>query len=188
MELMKNKNADARDIKAKYELNEDLDELEDNEVIVQIVDTREMQPLTEIFDNQIEFFQEEKSPEKQNIRILNPTLPPKIENKIRLDLLTCDKCGHNTSTVNLMRSHMVLHLRNEQLHKCIICRKSFSSKKLLVNHVAIHTSSTERKTFECKDCGKALSSQTAVNNHVKWFHMEKQFSCSSCHKKFATVS
>ena len=183
MELMRNKNADIRDIKSKYELNEDLDELEDNEVIVQIVDTREMQ----IFDDQIEIFQHE-SPKKQSMRILNPTLPPKIESKIRLDLLTCDKCGHNTSTVNLMRSHMDLHLRNEKLYKCNVCRKRFSNKKLLANHKSIHTSSAERKTFECKDCGKFLSSQTAVNNHVKWFHMDRQFSCSSCHKKFATVS
>lgn len=183
MELMRNKNADVRDIKSKYELNEDLDELEDNEVIVQIVDTREMQ----IFDDQIEIFQHE-SPKKQNIRILNPTLPPKIESKIRLDLLTCDKCGHNTSTVNLMRSHMDLHLKNEKLYKCNVCRKRFSNKKLLANHKSIHTSSAERKTFECKDCGKFLSSQTAVNNHVKWFHMDRQFLCSSCHKKFATVS
>ncbi|KAL7044878.1 hypothetical protein ACKWTF_002091 [Chironomus riparius] len=184
MELMRNKNADARIIKSKYELNEDLDESEDNEVIVQIVDHREMQPVTEIFDNQIEIFQE--LPEEQSIRILNPTLPPKIESKIRLDLLSCDKCGHNTSTINLMRSHMDHHLRNEKLFKCNVCRKRFSNKKLLANHESIHTSSIERKTFECKDCGKFLSSQTAVNNHVKWFHMDRQYSCSSCHKKFAT--
>ncbi|XP_070496686.1 gastrula zinc finger protein XlCGF26.1-like [Chironomus tepperi] len=187
MELMRNKNADIRDIKSKYDLNEDLDELDDNEVIVQIVDNREIQPLveTESFDNPIEIIQE-KFPEKQSIRILNPTLPPKIESKIRLNLLTCDKCGHNTSTVNLMKSHMDLHLKNEKLYKCNICRKRFSNKKLLANHESIHTSSTERKTFECKECGKFLSSQTAVNNHVKWFHMDRQFSCTSCHKKFAT--
>lgn len=190
MELMKNKNADISSVRSKYELNEDLDEIDDNnQVIVEIVDARQVPEIADLTESNYGLI--EVSPRKNlhntNVRLLNPTLPPKIENKVRLSLLTCDLCGHTTSTINLMQHHMMLHIRNEKLFKCETCNKRFSNKKVLENHKSIHKSSDERKKFECKDCGKFLSSQTAVNNHVKWFHTDRQFKCESCNKKFATV-
>lgn len=189
MELMRNKTADVSDIRRKYDINEELDEIE-NEVIVEIFDsnakTTETTQISSIAEEHYELISPNVS--TSTVRILNPTLPPKIENKIRLDLLTCDLCGHKTSTINLMSRHIELHIDNKKLFECSECHKRFTTKRLLEDHKAIHTSSLERKKYECRDCGKFLSSQTAVNNHMKWFHMNRQFSCATCQKKFATVS
>lgn len=131
----------------------------------------------------------EKSSKPQvQMKILNPTILPKIESKLRIELLNCDKCTHKTSTRQAMEKHMQLHIRNEKLFECGICQKKFSSKKVLKNHESIHLSSTERKLFECNICAKSLSSATAVNNHIKYFHSEScEFSCAVCDKKFKTV-
>ena len=91
MELMKNKNADISSVRNKYELNDDLDEIDDNnQVIVEIVDARQVPEIADLAESNYGLI--EVSPRKNlnntNMRLLNPTLPPKIENKVRLSLLT----------------------------------------------------------------------------------------------------
>lgn len=128
------------------------------------------------------------TPQKSQPKLLNPTILPKIENKLRLKILTCDLCSHTTSTKNSLEKHMEIHIRNEKLYECQICHKKFAKKPVLMNHELTHKLSAERKTFQCKECGKHLSSQTALSTHIKWHHEEREFKCQICNKDFATVS
>lgn len=125
--------------------------------------------------------------QKNKPKLLNPTIYPQIERKSRLDLLTCDKCSHSTSTKFALEKHMEIHAKNEKLFECEVCSKKFSKKQILLSHELTHKMSTDRKTFQCSECGKHLSSQTAVNNHLKWYHEKREYKCEICSKDFATV-
>lgn len=126
-------------------------------------------------------------PQKSTPKLLNPTILPKIESKLRLELLTCDLCSHTTSTKTSLEKHMEIHIMNKKIFECQICHKKFAKKLILVNHEMTHKSSGDRKTFQCKECGKHLSNKSAVNSHMKWHHSEKEFKCHVCSKDFATV-
>jgi transcription elongation factor Elf1 len=128
------------------------------------------------------------SPKTSQPKILNPTILPKIENKVRLEILTCDLCSHTTSTKTSLEKHMQIHIKNKELFECQICHKKFATKPVLMNHELTHKLGADRKTFQCKECGKHLSSQTAVRTHMKWHHEEREFKCHVCAKEFATVN
>jgi stress-induced morphogen len=126
-----------------------------------------------------------KKPSKP--KLLNPTIVPKIESKIRWNILKCDLCSHSTSTKNSLENHMKVHIENGALYECQVCHKSFAKKSTLRNHESIHRASIDRILSQCNLCDKVLSSQASLNSHYNWFHSERVFSCDLCDsKKFAT--
>lgn len=121
-------------------------------------------------------------------KLLNPTIVPHFFHTTRIELFRCDYCSHTTSTKPAMERHMKqIHLRRRTkiIYTCKVCSRTFAKAAVLKIHEKIHQ--LERPKFECQQCGKVLSSQTAVSNHVRWLHSEKQFECKVCEKKFATV-
>lgn len=216
IELLKNKNKNVNlyDLKAKYKITDDQPEVTakkrklSQSIQLLPVEIPPSQSFEEIGDYSISFVEDPptpfkipkttkntspqplptKSAEKSQPKILNPTILPKIENKLRLELLLCDLCTHTTSTKLSLEKHMEVHLRNEMLFECKICLKKFAKRPILINHLLTHKLSSDRKTFQCKECGKHLSSQSAVNSHMKWHHQDREFICHVCSKEFATVS
>lgn len=122
-------------------------------------------------------------------KILNPTIH--VATNTRMALFKCDHCAHSSSTKTAMERHMMqIHLKpSANAFKCETCFKTFAKKIILQNHEKTHL--LQRPAFDCHQCGKLLSSQTAVNNHIKWIHSGKrEFVCATetCLKKFATAS
>lgn len=210
IELLKNKNKDVKEMKKKYDLTDRerpsaIQSSQDEPPIVldnfiEPVEFEQIEESVKFITNLISpattspaklrmlpVRQQASSPQKNKPKLLNPTILPKIESKSRLDLLSCDKCSHTTSTKYALEKHLELHLKNETLFECKVCQKKFSRKPILISHELTHKLSSERKTFQCNECGKHLSSQTAVNTHIKWLHGKREFMCQICKKDFATV-
>lgn len=121
--------------------------------------------------------------------LLNPTIIVKNSVHNRIELFRCDLCSHSTSTKTAMERHMhQIHLKKSPNSgfTCKVCSKTFAKSAVLRAHEKIHLIC--RTSFDCPHCAKTLSSQTAVANHIKWMHAEKEFQCKVCEKKFATVS
>ncbi|KAG5675721.1 hypothetical protein PVAND_005602 [Polypedilum vanderplanki] len=188
------------DIIGKYNLEDDSDNEEESSTIFNIIPSSSLgnqdlnQISVEIFETieeDVDHMEHQKRSKTtapiEKPKILNPTALPKIENKIRLDILKCDLCEHKTSTKTAMENHMELHIKNEKLYECTVCQKKFASNRTLKNHSAIHMG-VERKVYECSECLKILSSKTALNTHIKWHHSEHEFKCEICSKKLATKS
>lgn len=215
IELLKNKNKDLKELKKKYDLEDsentpiddtipfELPRLPDlslnDHSIEQIEKPVKSTQQSSINPAKVAPIKLKTLPVRQRVvkvtalpsinkpKLLNPTILPKIESKSRLDLLSCDKCSHTTSTKFALAKHLETHLKHEKLYECKFCNKKFSRKPILISHEMTHKLSSERKTFQCMECGKHLSSQTAVNTHIKWRHESRELKCLLCTKEFATV-
>lgn len=212
---MKNKSVDAKSIRAKYDLsvagvarNQNFQKPEELHYIEVIEYNTEIDlPMREKSeDTSVVLSSPRRSPSKRAVKseqkatpptssstpapkILNHLLAPKIVNNHRIDVLKCDLCSNTCSTKTAMDRHMrQLHSKGaSSLFQCGVCSKTFAKRLVLQTHEKIHMN--QRPTHECQYCGKILSSQTAVANHIKWIHtVNKEFECVSCLKLFATVS
>ena len=64
---------------------------------------------------------------------------------------------------------------------CEQCKKSFSNKLKLKNHIKyVHN----EKTFTCKECPKIYQTQRNLRAHVQTQHEKKLNECSVCKKKY----
>lgn len=212
---MKSKSVDLSSIRAKHKIDEDSEELLENtelshdihqfEEIPQIdkPETPPIQP-TRVSSRVTKIPSALKTSlslikvEKQNqsikisqlspVKILNPTIRPKIVSNTPMNLFRCDACSHTCSTKSSLERHMKqIHLKSSSnSFACPHCLKTFAKKVVLQNHLKTHDEN--RTACSCPQCGKALSSQTAVANHIRWIHNEqREFKCGSCGKMFATV-
>jgi transcription elongation factor Elf1 len=199
---MRNKPIDIKEMRKKHDL---LDEpavkvfeisasepAEMFEVIEQLVEDEQFSEILPEVQDEAE--KSKKATEEPAVlspppKILNPTIIPRIVNTTRMELFKCDFCSHSASTKLSMERHMKqIHLRTKSklIFSCKVCSKAFAKSTVLKIHEKIHMD--HRPTYECQQCGKVLSSQTAVTNHIRWLHAEKEFECPVCQKKFATVS
>ena len=70
-----------------------------------------------------------------------------------------------------------------QNHVCEHCGKGFENRKLLLNHLTIHTSIPST----CGKCGKSFSTKVKVQRNVKNVHEKKDdtaISCTECDQSF----
>ena len=70
-----------------------------------------------------------------------------------------------------MESHF-----EETLHKCFVCKKSFSKKGSLITHLRVHNA--------CSLCGKLFGTRGTLNNHMLSHSKELPHKCSICGKGF----
>uniref|UniRef100_A0A182JNL7 C2H2-type domain-containing protein n=1 Tax=Anopheles christyi TaxID=43041 RepID=A0A182JNL7_9DIPT len=82
-----------------------------------------------------------------------------------------------------MIEHLQLHL-NPDAFRCEQCAKSYSSSKVLKEHIKeVHAPATER-SFPCTTCKKAFVSRAHLNAHVMVAH--GSVSCPECDKVLAS--
>ncbi|CRL00467.1 CLUMA_CG013729, isoform A [Clunio marinus] len=179
----KGKAIDISAIKAKHNLNKfDFQYNENNEDALSI---REPEPEEDSISFQLENTTIE--PTTPAPTELVSTILNKITSKTYRNLFKCDMCSHASSTRTSIERHMKqIHLKKKsKVLTCKVCNKAFAKKNILDNHKKIHL--IERPTFPCPECGKELSSLSAVSSHINWIHkIKREFKCETCLKMFAT--
>uniref|UniRef100_A0A8D2ZVD0 GDNF-inducible zinc finger protein 1 n=3 Tax=Scophthalmus maximus TaxID=52904 RepID=A0A8D2ZVD0_SCOMX len=93
---------------------------------------------------------------------------------------TCQQTFANRSNLKIHEKHV--H-SNERLFTCDSCSKTFKRKKDVVRHQRqVHERNNLRHI--CPDCGKALSSKTALLLHERIHTGTKPYECSDCGARF----
>ncbi|XP_059213057.1 GDNF-inducible zinc finger protein 1 [Centropristis striata] len=97
---------------------------------------------------------------------------------------TCEQTFANRSNLKIHEKHV--H-SNERLFSCDSCAKTFKRKKDVVRHQRqVHERNNMRHV--CPDCGKSLSSKTALLLHERTHTGAKPFECTDCGARFTQNS
>ncbi|XP_034999926.2 GDNF-inducible zinc finger protein 1 [Hippoglossus stenolepis] len=93
---------------------------------------------------------------------------------------TCQQTFANRSNLKIHEKHV--H-SSERLFSCASCSKTFKRKKDVVRHQRqVHERNNMRHV--CPDCGKSLSSKTALLLHERIHTGAKPFECTECSARF----
>ncbi|KAM4632955.1 uncharacterized protein gzf1 [Polymixia lowei] len=97
---------------------------------------------------------------------------------------TCQQTFANRGNLKIHEKHV--H-SDERLFACQVCPKTFKRKKDVIRHQRqVHEGGGVRHT--CPDCGKTLSSKTALLLHERIHTGAKPFECTDCGAKFTQSS
>ena len=89
----------------------------------------------------------------------------------------CSICGKILTTTARLKEHISqVHEGNKPRFKCTLCDGSFSTKKILENHMFVH----EGKIFQCTNCNEEFNSRIKFERHVAKEHLPKPYQCDRC--------
>ena len=94
---------------------------------------------------------------------------------------TCEQCGKQYSSKNLLEEHTNTHTGNRP-YICEVCGKDFASKYTHRAHTKTHE--VRARPYECTQCNKSFLSQQNLTQHVKTHNGVKEFICHQCGKLY----
>ncbi|KAM4770711.1 GDNF-inducible zinc finger protein 1 [Rhinophrynus dorsalis] len=99
----------------------------------------------------------------------------------------CEICSQTFVNRCNLKSHQRHVHSNERQFPCEFCGKKFKRKKDIKRHVLqVHEGGGERHF--CLQCGKGLSSKTALRLHERIHTGDKPYRCTQCEAKFSQTS
>lgn len=91
----------------------------------------------------------------------------------------CDEVFEN-------KPQLMLHLETvhaDEVAKCQLCQKTFIEDVHLKRHIyLVHT---ERKPYECNECGHKANKKSTLAVHMRRHTGEKPYQCEWCSKRFS---
>ncbi|XP_055842700.1 zinc finger protein 62 homolog [Episyrphus balteatus] len=96
----------------------------------------------------------------------------------------CHNCGKILKEMSV-RHHLKRCLKEEKVHLCSSCPKSFAVLADLKNHMRRHDTERERK-YVCTECGRGFFEKQALQVHMTRHMGVKEYHCKICPKKFTT--
>ncbi|XP_048479958.1 zinc finger protein 62 homolog [Plutella xylostella] len=92
----------------------------------------------------------------------------------------CDTCKKIFTTKRILIQHMLIH-NDDKPFECDICKKTFNQITNLKSHKLLHTG---EKPYMCGNCKKSFRHSSTLKNHELIHTGEKLFQCDNCTKTF----
>ncbi|XP_034294826.1 zinc finger protein 639 [Pantherophis guttatus] len=125
----------------------------------------------------------DKNPPPSNIAI-----PPKwpLLRANSSGLYKCERCTFNSKYFSDLKQHVVLkHKTCPEGNICRVCKETFSSKKVLIEHLKLH----EEDPYVCKYCDYKTVMIENLSQHIADTHFSDHlYWCEQCDVQFSSSS
>ncbi|KAJ8706578.1 hypothetical protein PYW07_012656 [Mythimna separata] len=98
----------------------------------------------------------------------------------------CDECGAKFVTKSNLQVHINWEHFKINTHRCTKCTKIFRSRNALTRHVNyVHNKKRPPRNKICDYCGRAFTTQTILQSHIRTHTGERPLHCAHCPATFA---